>query len=155
MGSLDVSSDELPVSLDDIAADDHRLDVRRSCTEHQDCDAVAVDHLGVRCRRSKVGADVGDNADTNEHVAVGEVTTASVDGDDVAALNKDLLGHSGSNLKRSMGEGDEKVGVRGTPVVLEAACLPDRSQVRLLEVEPSRDKREGERGYRQSRFDPL
>ena len=32
---------ELPVSLDDVAADDHRLDVRWSCSEHHDRDGVA------------------------------------------------------------------------------------------------------------------
>lgn len=41
VGSFDMGSDELPASLDDVAADDHRLDVRGSCTEHRDCDRVA------------------------------------------------------------------------------------------------------------------
>ena len=57
MGSLDVGSDELPVSLDDIAADDHRLDVRGSCAEHHDRDGVAEP---VEVRRAHVhDGDVG------------------------------------------------------------------------------------------------
>src|SRR6202042_2621479 len=41
MGSLDVGSDELPVSLDHITADDPRLDVRGSGAEHHDRHRVA------------------------------------------------------------------------------------------------------------------
>jgi hypothetical protein len=61
--------------------------------------ASRVDHLGVRRRRNKVGADLRDDAITDEHVAVDQVTKARVDSDDVAALNKDLFGHDGSNLR--------------------------------------------------------
>ena len=46
-----------------------------------------------------MGADFGDDAVTDEHVAVDQVTKARVDSDDVAALNKDLCGHDGSNLR--------------------------------------------------------
>jgi hypothetical protein len=70
-----------------------------------------------------VRSDVGDDAFTDEHVAVDEVTEARVDSDDVAALNKDLFGHDGSNLRKSVNAGS--------------------------------DKREGQHGYRQSRFDRV
>ncbi len=57
MGSLDVSSHELPVSLDDIAADDHRLDIRRACTKHHHRNGVAEP---VEVRRAHVhDRDVG------------------------------------------------------------------------------------------------
>jgi DNA-binding transcriptional LysR family regulator len=41
MRSLDVSTDKLPVPLDDVAADDHRLDIRRPGAEDHDRDRVA------------------------------------------------------------------------------------------------------------------
>jgi hypothetical protein len=40
MGSLDMSSDELSGPLDDIAADDHGLDIRGPCTEHHHRDRI-------------------------------------------------------------------------------------------------------------------
>jgi hypothetical protein len=61
--------------------------------------ARGVDHLGVGCPRRELGTDVSDDAATDEHVAVDDVTQALVDSDDVAALNKDLFGHGGSSLR--------------------------------------------------------
>ena len=114
MGSLDVSSDELPISLDDITANDHRLDIRGSCTE---------------------------------------VTKARVDSDDVAALNQELCGHDGSNL-RYPGAGSESGRCR-TPMAAGVGRLLGRSQLRRLDVGASCDKREGGHLYRQSRFARL
>ena len=57
--------------------------------------APGVDHLSVRRRRHKVTADFSDDAVTEEHVAVDEVTKARVDSNYVSTFNKDLCGHGG------------------------------------------------------------
>jgi hypothetical protein len=64
--------------------------------------ALRVDYLSVRRRRSKIAADVGNDAVTDEHVSFDEVTKARVDSDNVAALNKNLFGH-GQGMLRSSG----------------------------------------------------
>jgi hypothetical protein len=61
--------------------------------------APRIDHLGVRRRRHKIVADFSDDAITDEHVAVDQVTKARVDSDHVAALDQDLFGHDDSNLR--------------------------------------------------------
>ena len=53
----------------------------------------------------QVRADFSDDAVTDKHVAVNEVTNAWVDSDDVAALNKDLFGHDDPTLRAGNGYG--------------------------------------------------
>jgi hypothetical protein len=67
--------------------------------------APSVDHLRVRCRRSEMGADFGDDTVTDKHVAVDEVTKTRLDSDNVTTFNKDLFGHDGSNLRYSTDAG--------------------------------------------------
>src|ERR1700722_7329942 len=40
-GPVHTGTDELPVSLDDVASDDHRFNISWSSPEHHDCDGVA------------------------------------------------------------------------------------------------------------------
>ena len=81
---------------------------------------------------AKVRADLGNDAVTDEHVAVDEVTKTRVDRDDVATLNQDLFGHGCSNLREWVRRERESAGAERLGRRERGACQPRASGKELL-----------------------